>query len=86
MLERHVEARELFKVRKPKAPEGGSDVDALTLGAEEVVTSKALIDVNHIEPQRWGPPLVEADWYAFCQALYKGIDGEDWEEVYDVWV
>ena len=26
--------------------------------------------------------MVDADWYAFCQALYKGIEGEDWEEVY----
>ena len=33
-------------------------------------TSKALVNVNHIEPDRWGPPLVDADWYAFCQALY----------------
>ena len=23
-----------------------------------------------------GPPLVDADWHAFCQALYKGIEGE----------
>ena len=28
-------------------------------------------------------PLVDADWYAFCQALYKGIEGEDLEEMYD---
>ena len=21
--------------------------------------------------------------YAFCQALYKGIEGEDWEDMYD---
>ena len=28
------------------------------------------------------PPLVDADWYAFCQALYKGIEGEAWEEMY----
>ena len=26
MLERHAEARELFKVQKPKVPEEGSDV------------------------------------------------------------
>ena len=43
----------IFKVRKPKAPEGGSDVivresrDELTLRAEEVGTSKAFIDVTH---------------------------------------
>ena len=41
------------------------------------------MDVNLIEPERWGPPLVDADWYAFCLALYKGIEGEDSEEVYD---
>ena len=78
-----------FKVRKPKVPEGGSDVtirerpDELTQRAEEVETWKTLIDVNHIEPERWCPPLVDADWYAFCQALYKGIEGKDWEEMYD---
>ena len=78
-----------FKVREPKAPEGGSDVivrksqDELTLRAEEVNTSKALINVSQIEPERWSPPLVDSDWCAFCQALYTGIEGEDWEEVYD---
>ena len=45
--------------------------------------SKALINVGHIEPGRWGPSMFDADWYAFCQALYKGIEGEDWEEMYD---
>ena len=44
---------------------------------------KALTNVDHIEPERWGPLLVDADWYAFCQALYKGIEGEDWEEMRD---
>ena len=50
-----------FKVRKPKVPEGGSDVtvrespDELTLRAEEVKTSKALINVDHIEKERWAP-------------------------------
>ena len=28
------------------------------------------------------PPLVDADWHAFCQAIYKGIGGEEWEELY----
>ena len=46
-------------------------------------TSKAYIDVDHVKPERWEPPLVDADWYAFCQALYKGIEGKDWEEMYD---
>ena len=29
--------------------------------------------------------LVDYDWYAFCQALYKGIEGEDWGEMYDAY-
>ena len=27
--------------------------------------------------------MVDADWYAFCQALYGGIEGKDWEEMCD---
>ena len=27
--------------------------------------------------------LVDADWHDFCQALYEGIEGEDWGELYD---
>ena len=52
-----------FTVRKPKALEGSSDVivresaDELTRRAEKVRTSTALINVNHIEPERWDPPL-----------------------------
>ena len=25
---------------------------------------------------------MDADWHAFCQAIYKGIEGEEWEELY----
>ena len=53
-----------FLVWKPKALEGGSDVivrespDESTFRAGEVNSSKALINVNHIEPERWGPRLM----------------------------
>ena len=56
--------------------------DELKLRAEEVETPKALVNVDHVEEERWCPLLVDADWCAFCQALYKGIEGEDWEELY----
>ena len=77
-----------FKVRNPKVPEGCPEVivsenpDELTLRAEEGGTSKARMNVDHIEPERWGP-LVDADCCAFCQALHKGIEGEDWEAMYE---
>ena len=43
------------------------------------------INVDHMEKERWGPPLVDYDWCAFCQALFKGIEGEDWREMYDAY-
>ena len=52
---------------------------------EEVGTLKTCINVNHIEEERWGPPLLQCDWYAFCQALYKGIEGEDWGEMHEAY-
>ena len=47
--------------------------DELTLGADEVGTQRAFINTDHIEFERWGPPLVDASWHAFCRAIYKGI-------------
>ena len=51
-------------------PEGCPEVivkespDELTLRAEEVGTLKARINVDHIEKERWGHPLVDCDWCA----------------------
>ena len=47
--------------------------DELTMRAEEVVTLRAFINIDHIEFDRWGPPLVDADGHAFRQAIHKGI-------------
>ena len=30
----------------------------------------------------FGPPLVDADWHAFYQANYEGIEGSEWEELF----
>ena len=43
---------------------------------------KACIIVDHIDKIFGGPPLVDADWCAFCQAIYKGIEGSEWGELY----
>ena len=59
--------------------------DELTKRGQELNTSRHLIIVSHIEPERWSPPVVDAAWYAFCQALYKNMEGEDWEEMYDLY-
>ena len=73
-----------LKVRRPKCEEGSPEVlvrespEELTLSAEEVGTQKSCINVDHIVKERWGPPLVDADWHAFCQAIYKDTHGVDW--------
>ena len=75
-----------FKVRKPKVPEGCLEVTVRESSDERTLrvgTLKTYINVNHIEEEGLGPPLVDCDWYAFCQALSKGVDGEDWGEMYE---
>ena len=71
----------LFREAFPEATirEGA---DELTLRADEVGTQWVFINAEHVEFERWRPPLVDADWRAFCQAIYKGIEGEEWEELY----
>ena len=56
--------------------------DELTLRAEEVGTLEACMNIDHIEEYRWGPPLVDAERHALCLAIYKGIEGSEWEELY----
>ena len=56
--------------------------DELRLRADEVGTLRAFNNIEQIEFERWRPSLVDADWYAFCQAIYKGIEREKWEELY----
>ena len=65
------------KVQKPQFSEAYPEAtiregaDELTLRADEVGTQRAFINTEHTEFERWGPPLVDADWDAFCQAIYK---------------
>ena len=42
-------------------------------------TLRAFINTDHFEFERWGRPLVDADWHAFCHTIYKGIEGEEWK-------
>ena len=43
---------------------------------------RAFIDAKQNELERWEPPRVDADWHGLCQAIYKGIEGDEWEELY----
>ena len=55
--------RECHEVSIREGPE------ELTLRAEEVGSQRLCIKVDHIAEDRWGPPLVDADWHASCQAI-----------------
>ena len=75
----HVQMPNFSEVCPEVLREGADD---LTLRAEELDTLKACINVDHNEENKWRPPLVDADWYPFCQAVYKGIEGKESEELY----
>ena len=76
------------RVKKPHFSEAFPEAvfregaDELTLRAGEVGTQRAFINTDHTEFERWGPPLVDTDCHAFCQTIYKGIEGDEWEELY----
>ena len=77
-----------FEVRSPKFQEERPEVsirgrpEELALRTAEVGSKKACINVDHIAEDRWEPLLVDADWNPFCQAIHKGIEGRDWEELF----
>ena len=64
---RPFEVRRQRRARPEASIWGGSE--ELTLRAEEVGSQKSCINVDHIAEDRWGPPLVDADWHAFYQAI-----------------
>ena len=78
-----------FEVRRPTCEECSPEASIregpkkLTLRAEEVGTQKSCTNVDHVAQENWRPPLVDADWHAFCQTIYKGIEREDWEDLYE---
>ena len=70
------------QVKKPQFSKASPEAviregaDELTSRAEEVGTQRAFINTKHIELERWGPPLVDADLPACCQTIYKGSAGD----------
>ena len=47
--------------------------DVLTLHPEERGSQKLFVDTSRIPKEKWGPPLMQEDWVALCQALYQSI-------------
>ena len=70
----------LVRVREPKIGADHSEIlrkgaDDLTLRAEEVKTLKACINIDHVEENRWGRPLVDADWHVSAKQFTKELEG-----------
>ena len=57
-------------VRGPKLGEECPEVSTSEGPEELALRRKACINVCQIAEDRRGPPLVDADWHAFCQAIY----------------
>ena len=42
---------------------------------------RTFIDTTNVGENRWGPPLVDEGWHAICQANYKVVEREEWENL-----
>ena len=42
---------------------------------------RTFIDTT-VEDSRWESPLVDEDWHATCQPIYKGVEEAEWENMY----
>ena len=58
----------------------------LTLRAEEEGVNRTFIDTTNAGNLRWGPPLVDEDWHAICQAIFQAVEGLEWEAVHQQYV
>ena len=56
--------------------------DELILRVQEEGVLRTFSDTLNEGDQRWGPPPVDADWHAFCQANFQGIEGSEREAVF----
>ena len=57
--------------------------DKLTLRAREegvlrILSTPLMWDTK----KRWKPPLVDLDWHAFCQDIFQGVEGPEWDAMF----
>ena len=51
--------------------------DEPTLRREETGMLRTVVDTTNVGDSRRRPPLVDEDWHANCQAIYKGVEGPE---------
>ena len=42
---------------------------------------RTFIDTTDVGDSGWGPPLIDEDWHAICQAIFQGVEGSQWEDM-----
>ena len=50
-------------------------VGDLTLRTGRAGMLRTFINTIRVEVGRWGPPVVDEDWHAVCQAICMGVEG-----------
>ena len=57
--------------------------DELPLRAHEEGHLRSFIDTTNVgDKKRWELPLVDEDWHAICWAVYNGVEGPEWQAMY----
>ena len=54
----------------------------LTLRRDEEGMLRTFVNTTNVKDSLWEPTLVNEDWQAVCQAIYKGVNGLDWGTMY----
>ena len=42
---------------------------------------RTFIDTTDVGDSGWGPPPMDEDWHAICQAIFQGLEGAEWENM-----
>ena len=89
-LERNLEAIKVVRPRLNKVILLNSIIrvavgeKALRTGEEGML--RMCINTTSVVDDSWGPRLVGEDWHAVCQAIYRGVEGAEWETLYNKFV
>ena len=87
-LEKNSVALQALLIVEPKSSEYRREA-AVRKGAEELTLRRGeagglrtFIDTTNVGDNRWRQLLLDEDWHAICQAIYKGTEGEEWGKLY----
>ena len=56
--------------------------EEMTLKRDEEGMLRTFVNTTNVKDSEWKPTLVNEDWHAVFQAIYKGVNGLEWETMY----